>query len=80
MASRRYTQDPKDLEKLKLHFARSCWKRRNELTPSGRVTWSQRFEEMFGVSLGEYAKEMKKKKDEQNKRKVGTDGEGTTGT
>jgi hypothetical protein len=35
---------------------------------------------MFGVSLWEYAKEMKKKKDEQNKREVGTDGEGTRGT
>ena len=60
-----------------MHFARYCWTRRNQLTPKGRITWSERFEEMFGISLGEYAK-LKQKDGKQGKAKeAGRDGEGT---
>lgn len=77
MPSKRSPQNQKDYENLKLHFARYCWTRRNQLTPKGRITWSERFEEMFGISLGEYAK-LKQKDGKQGKAKeAGRDGEGT---
>ncbi len=78
MKSRKLSHDPEDYEKLKLCFARYCWTRRNQLTPKGRITWSERFEEMFGVSLREYAEMMMKKNGKQGKAKAARrEGEGT---
>ena len=77
MSYQRYKQDPKDLEKLRLTFARVCWPKRNELCPSGRVTWSRRFEEMFGITLREFAIKMEKEKNERQAKAAGEGGKGT---
>lgn len=42
-------------DQLKLCFARYCWTRRHQKTPSGRCTWGERFEQMHGQSLEAYA-------------------------
>jgi len=44
----------------------------NELTPSGRVTWSKRFEEMFSMSLREFAKKQANKDVKKDKGKTKT--------
>ena len=50
-------QYEKDQEHRRLCFARFCWVRRYELTPSKKRTWEERFEQMEGVSLSRYAGE-----------------------
>jgi len=45
----------------KYYAARMTWKRRMQIVPSGRRTWAQWFEKMFGENLEEYAKRMAKK-------------------
>jgi len=65
-------QDQLNFEMLRLHFARYCWRRMNELTPSGRVTWSKRFEEMFSMSLREFAKKQANKDVKKDKGKTKT--------
>ena len=47
----------KDQEHRRLCFARFCWVRRYELTPSKKCTWEERFGEMEGISLSRYAGE-----------------------
>jgi hypothetical protein len=36
-----------------LHFARFCWKRRHQLSPSGK-TWGQVFESKEGLTLDQF--------------------------
>tara|TARA_R100000963_G_C4638377_1_gene102184 strand:- start:34 stop:273 length:240 start_codon:yes stop_codon:yes gene_type:complete len=59
----------------RLHFARFCWKHRNELTPEGKLrtagqplTWEKRFEQMEGISLEDYVKERKKERNQKEKK------------
>ena len=56
-------QQKEDLwaQQKKYHAARMTWKRRMQIVPSGRRTWAQWFEKMFGENLEEYAKRMAKK-------------------
>ena len=79
MKSKGTQEDQKEYEMLRLHFARYCWRRMNQLTPSGRVTWSKRFEEMFKISLREFANQATKdvKKDKRKTKTVRGEGEGT---
>jgi len=46
----------------KYHAARMTWKRRMQIVPSGKRTWAQWFEKMFGENLEKYAKRMAEKK------------------
>ena len=46
----------------KYYAARMTWKRRMQIVPSGRRTWAQWFEKMFGENLEAYAKRMATKK------------------
>jgi len=48
-------------DQKKYYAARMTWKRRMQIVPSGRRTWAQWFEKMFGENLEEYAKRMAKK-------------------
>ena len=52
----------------RLHFARFCWKHRNELTTEGRITWEKRFEQMEGISLQNYAKQRMKERNQKEKK------------
>ena len=45
-----------------LCFARFCWVRRYELTPSKKCTWEVRFEEMEGIKLSRYAGERRRER------------------
>ena len=64
----------KDQDNRRYHFARFCWKHRNELTPEGEsrtvgppLTWERRFEQMEGISLDDYVKEGKKERSQKEK-------------
>ena len=48
-------------DQKKYYAARMTWKRRMQIVPSGRRTWAQWFEKMFGENLEAYAKRMAKK-------------------
>jgi len=43
-----------DFERLKLCVARQIWRRRNQPTPSGRMTWGVWFEQKYGQSLANF--------------------------
>ena len=65
----------KDQDNRRYHFARFCWKHRNELTPKGKLrtvgsplTWEKRFEQMEGISLQDYAKERMKERSQKEKK------------
>ena len=51
-----------------LHFARFCWVHRNDMTPTKGVTWGERFEEMEGISLDNYARERMKERNQKGKK------------
>ena len=57
----------KDQEHRRLCFARFCWVRKYELTPSKKCTWEERFEEMEGVSLSRYAGEHMRERSRKEK-------------
>ena len=52
----------------RLHFARFCWVHRNDMTPTKGVTWGERFEEMEGISLDNYARERMKERNQKGKK------------
>ena len=52
----------------RLHFARFCWVNRDKMTPKSRVTWEERFEQMEGISLNDYAKERMKERNQKGKK------------
>ena len=45
-----------DKQAIQYHMARFCWIRRNEQTPSRKMTWGGWFQKRYGVSLDEFAK------------------------
>jgi len=51
----------------RLCFARFCWVRRYELTPSKKCTWEERFEQMEGVSLSRFAGERMRERSRKEK-------------
>jgi hypothetical protein len=57
----------KDQENRRLCFARFCWVRKYELTPSKKCTWQERFEEMEGISLSRYAGERMRERSRKEK-------------
>ena len=57
----------KDQEHRRLCFARFCWVRKYELTPSKKCTWQERFEEMEGISLSRYAGERMRERSRKEK-------------
>ena len=54
-------QYEKDQAHRRLCFARFCWVRKSQLTPSKKCTWEERFEEMEGISLTKYGEEQMRK-------------------
>jgi len=61
----KYNRDQAD---RRLHFARFCWVHRNDMTPTKGVTWGERFEEMEGISLDNYARERMKERNQKEKK------------
>jgi predicted RNA-binding protein (virulence factor B family) len=49
-------------QQKKYYAARMTWKKRMQIVPSGKRTWAQWFEKMFGENLEKYAKRMAEKK------------------
>lgn len=39
-------------------FARYAWPKRDKATPSGKVTWAQRFRQLYGRDYLEYKDEL----------------------
>ena len=60
-------QYEKDQENRRLCFARFCWVRKYELTPSKKCTWQERFEEMEGISLSRFAGERMRERSRKEK-------------
>lgn len=48
-----------DYEQIKYHFARYCWPRRDDRTPSDRCTWGELFRDKYGESLNAYAQRVR---------------------
>jgi len=58
----------RDQENRRYHFARYCWVNRNRQTPTTGVTWGERFEQMEGISLDDYAKERIEERNRKEKK------------
>tara|TARA_R100001530_G_scaffold61068_1_gene44092 strand:+ start:293 stop:505 length:213 start_codon:yes stop_codon:yes gene_type:complete len=58
----------KDQEDRRYYFARFCWVNRNKKTPTTGVNWGERFEQMEGISLDDYAKERIEERNQREKK------------
>jgi len=55
-------KNQEDFESLKRCNARELWRKREEETPSGRMTWGEWFTQKFGETLEQYAERLKQER------------------